>query len=573
MLISLSVRNFALVENITLQFERGLNIITGETGAGKSIIVDALMAAIGERISSDMIRTGADKAVIEAVFEAQKNSKAGKILAEHEYEADNEELILRRELNAKGGSRCFVNDSPAQTAFVRELGNALVDFHGQHSHQSLLRVERHIALLDESGVPSCARDEYAAAYHGLQKRCRALAELRGRARTLRQERDFKEFQRAELELLAPIEGERERLEAELSVIENSEKIHDITNEIHRILYGDDASARDRLTKVMHLLEQLSDYAADSSEYIAECKQAIITVEEIARFAKNFQSQLDFRPGRMEFLRERLQQYAKMQKKYGENLTEKLNTLCVELDLTENFETEIERLRNEIIEGRKLLGTAGKRLSAERARMAELLERGIEGILSNLGMPNAKFCVRCEQSAVEEIGETSIAAEINGSFSAADADGLDRIEFYASMNKGEEPKPLVRVASGGEISRVMLAMKGILAKNDRLPMLVFDEIDVGVSGRIARKVGFAMRELAAFHQLIAITHLPQIAALADAHIAVEKFERDGRVVVSAKSLSLGDRVGEVAKLIGGEAVTNFALDAARELIEANDLQEH
>lgn len=561
------------MENITLQFERGLNIITGETGAGKSIIVDALMAAIGERVSPDMIRKGSEKAIIEAVFEARKDSKAGQLLVEHEYESDNEELIMRRELSAKGGSRCFVNDSPAPAVFARELGNALVDFHGQHNHQSLLSVESHIALLDETGVSSDAKADYFAAYSELQKRCRALAELRGRERNVRQERDFKEFQYAELELLAPIDGERERLEAELSVIENAEKIYDITNDIHRALYGDDASARDRLTKALHLLEQLSDYAADSSEYIAECKQAIITVEEIARFAKNFQSQLDFRPGRMEFLRERLLHYAKMQKKYGVNLTEKLNALCAELDFAESFDAEIERLHNEIIEGRKLLGKTGKRLSAERARAAEILECGVEEILSNLGMSNAKFCVRCGQSEVIEITETTVAAEINGSYLAAGADGLDRIEFYASMNKGEEPKPLVRVASGGEISRVMLAMKGILAKNDRLPMLVFDEIDVGVSGRIARKVGFAMRELAAFHQVIAITHLPQIAALADAHIAVEKSERDGRVTVSAKSLAPADRVGEVAKLIGGEAVTNFALDAARELIEANDLQEH
>ena len=214
-----------------------------------------------------------------------------------------------------------------------------------------------------------------------------------------------------------------------------------------------------------------------------------------------------------------------------------------------------------------------RLSAARRETAATLVRGVEETLHGLGIPNAQFRVVCEQFSATDAADTTVAAEIDGKLFAAHADGIDRVEFYVSMNKGEDPKPLARVASGGEISRVMLAMKGMLAKTDRLPMLVFDEIDAGISGRIARKVGFAMHELAAFHQIIAITHLPQIAALADIHIAVEKTESDGRATVTAAALTPEQRVGEVAKLIGGEAVTAAALGSARELIEAADRQEH
>lgn len=573
MLKSLSVRNFALVEELTLGFGAGLNIITGETGAGKSIIVDALMVALGERASAEMVRAGEQKAIVEGVFDITGNAAVAKLLAERDYDNNGEELILRRELTAKGSYRSFVNDSPAPAGFVREIGNSLVDFHGQHDHQSLLRAEQHCGLVDDAGGLAGLRAEYSAAFAALQEQCRSLTALLGREQALRQEQDFKQFQCSELEQLEPLTGEFQTLESELSVIENAEKIHEATTEIYSTLYGDDDSIRDRLVKVQNLLGQLRGYDSAFEEYIGECRQAIVSAEEIAKFAQDYKRRLDFSPGRIEFIRERLKNYTRLRKKYGENLPELLESLRKELTLTENFHVEIERIRTEIARQRRIAGTAATRLSAARRETAASLESGIAATLHGLGIPNAVFCVVFGQIPVENITDETMAANVDGTFFTMFVDGIDRVEFYVSMNKGEEPKPLARVASGGEISRVMLAMKGMLAKTDRLPMLVFDEIDAGISGRIARKVGFAMHELAAFHQIIAITHLPQIASLADVHIAVEKTEKEGRAVVSATALTPEQCVGEVAKLIGGEAVTAAALGSARELIEAQDKQEH
>lgn len=573
MLKSLSVRNFALVEELTLGFGAGLNIITGETGAGKSIIVDALMMALGERASADMVRAGEQKAVVEGIFDITGNMAVNRLLAERDYDGNDTELILRRELSAKGSYRSFVNDSPAPAGFVREIGNALVDFHGQHDHQSLLRAEQHCGLVDDAGGLAELRAEYSAAFVALQEQCRSLTTLLGREQALRQERDFKQFQCSELEQLEPLAGEFEALESELSVIENAEKIHEAATEIYNTLYGDDDSIRDRLVKVQNLLGQLRGYDPAFDEYVSECRQAIVSAEEIAKFSQDYKRRLDFSPGRIEFIRDRLKNYARLRKKYGENLAGLLESLRKELALSENFNIETERIRTEIAMRRRMLGNAATRLSVARRETAAFLESGIATTLQGLGIPNAVFHVVFDQFPMENVADEAPVADVGGIFFTTFADGIDRVEFYVSMNKGEEPKPLARVASGGEISRVMLAMKGMLAKTDRLPMLVFDEIDAGISGRIARKVGFAMHELAAFHQIIAITHLPQIASLADVHIAVEKTEKDGRAVVSAAVLTPEQRVGEVAKLIGGEAVTAAALGSARELIEADDKQEH
>ncbi len=572
MLLSLFVRNFALVEEITILFSNGLNIITGETGAGKSILVDALMMVFGERASADMVRSGAEKSIVEGIFDIAHNADAMRLLAERGFENDGGSLILRRELSAKGTSRCFVNDSPSPLAFVRELGNLLVDFHGQHDHQSLLHSEHHITLLDNSGVPALLRTEYQKIYFHLQELSRSLIELRSNEQNMRKERSFKEFQYAELELLNPVEGEQEQLASELNLIENAEKIHEISSEIYFLMYGDDASVRDRLTKTLNLLEQLRLYNSDVDDYIAECKQSIATAEETAKFIKDSENSLDFRPERIEFLRERLQQYSRMKKKYGENLPDLFKTLSMELEFSENFEAEINRLRIEIAKSRKALNAAGAELTNKRKQQAETLKNGVEKILHDLGIPSANFVVRIEQTFKEDIAEHELAAERNGKYLSAYSNGLDHVEFYVSMNKGEELKSLARVASGGEISRVMLALKTIAADNDRLPMLVFDEIDVGISGRIARKVGFAMRSLSEFHQVVAITHLPQIASLADNHISVEKSEHSGRAIVSAKTLHGEQRAVEVAKLIGGEEVTESVLRSARELIQTADNQE-
>ena len=568
MLKVLTIQNFALIETLELQFSPGLNIITGETGAGKSIIVDALMMVLGERASSDMIRHQAEKAVIEGVFSTEGNSGVGQWLQQNNYESFGKEIIVRRELMLKGTSRCFVNDSPASVSIVKELGDLLVDFHGQHDHQSLLRPESHLQQIDIAGGTENIRREYEKAYEHLVTLRHELDSLLRRETTLRQQQDYQQFQLDEIEAVSPVIDEEETLTAELAIIENSEYLHQTTKEIYSMLYDDENSLRDRYVKVRNLLGELQQIDKSFGEFYEECQSAIVITQEIAKFAQNYNSRIEFQPERLDVIRERLGLLQRLRKKYGtlEAVFQEWNKLKAELSLVENFEREITRYREEIAQAEKLLGSHALRLSAKRKEIAHKVEKSIVTTLKTLGILNAVFKVVMKQS--ESLGN-EVRAWMDNKYYCAYPDGIDKAEFYISTNIGEEPKPLAKVASGGEISRVMLALKSILAKQDRLPMLVFDEIDTGISGRISQKVGIAMKNLASFHQIIAITHQPQIAALADAHLSVVKIESDGRSKVTASFLPIEKRIREIAKLLSGEKITEASLESARELMHVKD----
>jgi len=568
MLKVLTIQNFALIEALELQFSPGLNIITGETGAGKSIIVDALMMVLGERASSDMIRHQAEKAVIEGVFSTEGNSGVGQWLQQNNYESFGKEIIVRRELMLKGTSRCFVNDSPASVSIVKELGDLLVDFHGQHDHQSLLRPETHLQQIDIAGGTENIRREYEKAYEHLTSLRHELDSLLRRETTLRQQQDYQQFQLDEIESVSPAIDEEDALTAELAIIENSEYLHQTTKEIYSILYDDENSLRDRYVKVRNLLGELQGIDKSFGEFYEECQSAIVITQEIAKFAQNYNSRIEFQPERLDVIRERLGLLQRLRKKYGtmEAVFLEWEKLKAELSLVENFEREIARYREEIAKAEIALGGHALRLSVKRKEIAVKVEKSIVSTLKTLGILNAVFKVVMKQN---EASGNDVKACIDNKYFTAYPDGIDRAEFYISTNIGEEPKPLAKVASGGEISRVMLALKSILAKQDRLPMLVFDEIDTGISGRISQKVGIAMKNLASFHQIIAITHQPQIAALADAHLSVVKIESDGRSKVTASFLPIEKRIREIAKLLSGEKITEASLESARELMHVKD----
>ncbi len=568
MLKVLTIQNFALIEALELQFSPGLNIITGETGAGKSIIVDALMMVLGERASSDMIRHQAEKAVIEGVFSTEGNSGVGQWLQQNNYESFGKEIIFRRELKLKGTSRCFVNDTPASVSIVKELGDLLVDFHGQHDHQSLLRPETHLQQIDIAGGTENIRREYEKAYEHLTSLRHELDSLLRRETTLRQQQDYQQFQLDEIEAVSPAIDEEDALTAELAIIENSEYLHQTTKEIYSILYDDENSLRDRYVKVRNLLGELQGIDKSFGEFYEECQSAIVITQEIAKFAQNYNSRIEFQPERLDVIRERLGLLQRLRKKYGtmEAVFLEWEKLKAELSLVENFEREIARYREEIAKAEIALGGHALRLSVKRKEIAVKVEKSIVSTLKTLGILNAVFKVVMKQN---EASGNDVKACIDNKYFTAYPDGIDRAEFYISTNIGEEPKPLAKVASGGEISRVMLALKSILAKQDRLPMLVFDEIDTGISGRISQKVGIAMKNLASFHQIIAITHQPQIAALADAHLSVVKIESDGRSKVTASFLPIEKRIREIAKLLSGEKITEASLESARELMHVKD----
>jgi DNA repair protein RecN (Recombination protein N) len=586
MLLTLSIRHFTLIESLDLEFSRGLNIITGETGAGKSIIVDALLLLFGERGSAEYVRKGAPKAVIEGTFSLRGNAAVPAFLQEHEFDFDPaaETLLLRREINERGTSRSFVNDTPATVNMTRELGNLLVDFHGQHEHQSLLKPDFHVNFIDNFDDLQNALRSYQTIFQRLKASVQELSGLSAKEISLREQAEFRNFQLQELEQLNPTPNEEHELESELSIRENAERLHDLSYQLSALLDGEDDSVRDRLNSARKLLEELAGIDKTFSEFQSEMQAAIVSVGEIAKFAQRYRDDIEFEPERLEEIRHRLQQISRLRRKYGsmEALFEKWEEFKRERLLTDNFEEEIARLHEQIATERINLGAAGTTLTDKRKAVAGRIEKTIVGALQTLGMPHIRFAVRFDRFHLPSTGANDLYARVEtakaGAASpagfadsaeftdfAAFGNGLDEVEFLIAANPGEELKPLARIASGGEISRVMLALKQALAESDRLPMMVFDEIDTGISGRIAQKVGKAMKDLARIPQILAITHQPQIAAFADAHVLVEKLQTKTETRINARVLTEEEHIREVARLLSGEHITDAALQSARELV--------
>ena len=571
MLKTLLIKNYALIEEIEVEFESGLNIITGETGAGKSILIDALSLVLGGRANSDVIRRGADKAVVEALFGMSGNKRVKDLIQGQDLEVGHE-LILRREISAKGHNRCFVNDTPVTLSLMQAVGDLLVDLHGQHDHQSLLRVETHIDLLDDFGGLSGLREEYAASYDRLTQSFTELEELQARERQLRERKDLYEFQIQEIDAMMPQRGEEEALETELRILENSEKLFEATSHLHQVLYEGEQAVYDQLVLARNQLEDLSRIDKTFDDVKNECASAVAIVSEVAKFIQSYNSKIEFNPERLEQIRDRLGKLSLLKKKYGgsvDAIIEHREKIGREFALAENFEGEIKKLKERIEGERRTCSAAAQRLSAKRREHVGRIDNSVVAELAKLGISNARFDVKVENRLM---GKTNGSPQplrayvkLGREFYEATPKGIDVVEFHISTNLGEDLKPLVKVASGGEISRIMLALKTILAKSERLPLLIFDEIDVGVSGRIALAVGKSLKSLSQFHQVIAITHLPQIAGLADTHFVVEKLEREKRTRTRLRKLELEERVEEVAKLMSGTQITDAGIKGARELM--------
>jgi len=566
MIKSLLIQDYALIEKINVDFNTGLNIITGETGAGKTILIDAMSLLLGERASSDVIRKGADKSVVEGIFEVDRNKKVKTFLSENELE-ELPELIIRREISSKGSNRCFVNDSPVSLNIIKDLGDLLVDLHGQHEHQSLLRKETHINFLDGFGNNEELLRTYKWLYTSLNKLNAELNELKEKDSIHREKRDVLEFQIKEIDAVSPQLGEEEKLASELKILENSEKLLALTNRIYEGLYESENSVQDTLSKIKNDLSELANIDPSFDESSKECETALTLVNDISDNIRKYKAKIEIEPRQVEAIRERLGAINLLKKKYGgsiESLLELRKKIGEEFQAAENYSDNILDLQKKIKAVRDNASSAAEKLSKERTKISNKIKKEIELILGELGIPNAKFEVRISQRECEKGEENSLT--INNKNYYYDSNGYDEVEFFISTNVGEDVKPLAKVASGGEVSRIMLALKSVLAKSDKLPLLIFDEIDSGISGNIAQKVGQALKSLASFHQIIAITHLPQIAAFSDHHYAVEKKTVDGRVVSSIRNLDDRGKVIEVAKLLSGEKVTDASIKSAKELIE-------
>lgn len=567
MLKSFEVKDYALIEHIAVEFGNGLNIITGETGAGKSILIDAMSLLLGERASTEVIRKGATKSFVEGIFNVKGNKKVKSLLDENEIEF-NDELIIRREISFKGSNRCFINDTPVNLNLVKDIGNLLVDLHGQHEHQSLLRTETHIDYLDEFGDYEDLLHQYRKIYSELLQKESELKELQSKENNIKEKKEFYYFQIKEIDNISPEEDEEEKLIAELKILENSEKLAESTTEIYQLLYESDNSIQTALAKVKTLLQKLNEIDKSFSEVLNESESALAQITDISSFIRNYNSKINLDPEEVEEKRQRLGAINLLKKKYGgsiKSILEYRKKIGDEFELAENFSGKINGLSKNIFELKKNAGSLAKNLSKKREQAAKLVKKGIEETLKELGIQHPQFKTQIVNKQNDD--ESGVFAD--GKYFNSTSKGIDEVEFFISANPGEDLKPLSKVASGGEVSRIMLSLKSTLAKNDKLPLLIFDEIDVGISGRVAQKVGKALKNLSAFHQVISITHLPQIAGFADHHFSIEKVTQNERVISSIKKLPESERITEIARLLSGEKITEASLKSARELIDLKE----
>ncbi|MFH1050962.1 MAG: DNA repair protein RecN [bacterium] len=568
MLEKLYIKNFALIPELELDFNNGLNIITGETGAGKSIIVDALMLLLGERASTEYIRQGEKKAIIEGVFNIPSSHNVVRSFNNEGYELEDEKVIIRREITEKN-SRAFINDTPIQVNLLKKFGDFLVDFHGQHDHQMLLKTETHVELLDMFAKTSDLKNDYYLAYSKLKNQIENLQNTLKKEKSLKDRIDYISFELKEIEKVNPKIDEDIEIEAQLRIKENAELLFQQSSEIFTVLYDDENSVYHKLQTVKKQLNQIAKIDTKFEQYLDDFNSILVNIEELSNFACDYKAGIDFDAQSIEALRERFVTLKGLTKKYGsiKNAVIKREELISELQLAENFDDEIQKLKQEILHQKSIVKAHAQKLSSKRHQSALVLEKQVVTTLIELGVPHSEFKVVFSNESDNSGNEYSATIQTNKGNLKLFENGWDIVEFYISTNKGESPKPLALTASGGEISRVMLAIKSITADSENMPMLVFDEIDSGISGRIAQKVGFAMKKLTEKHQIISITHLPQICALADKNIHVEKHETNGRTIINAHSLNKEEKLKETARLISGEIVTESSLKSARELIEA------
>ena len=552
MLIELHVRDYAVIDDLSLELGPGLSVLSGETGAGKSIIVGALSLLLGERASSDSVRVGAERARVEAVFDVSERPELLSLLTELGQEAEDGLLILRREVAAEGRNRAWMNGSPTTARVVGELGRALVDLHGQHEHQTLLRREAQRSILDAFGDAEGDAADVVEAFETLTGLETRLSELRERRRELEGRADFLRFQLAEIEEGRVEVGEDAALEDEGRRLEHSEELLREATSIHAELYGGDGAVTDRLSQLLGSLSRLKEWDPSLEGAHDALKEAYYALADVGRELGDYAGSVRHDPGRLEEVRERIDLILRLKRKYGPELTDVVETggrLSAELDELEGSGWDEEALQRDVDEARTELTDAAERLTGKRQEAARRLETEVEALLPDLGLPGATFQVLLE--ALPTVGNR----------------GTERVEFLVSVNAGFAPMPLGRVASGGELSRVMLALKAILARVDQVPTLIFDEIDAGIGGQVATLVAARLQEVARYHQVFVITHLPQLASRARSHLLVEKTEGDGLAATSVDELEGEARVREIARMLGGDPESETSRDHARELLES------
>ncbi len=580
MLSLLNISNIALIDELQVEFDYGLNLLTGETGSGKSIIVDALGVLIGGRFSSDLLKTGSDRGFIEGLFSLARNpaleeilSNAGLLAANEPSDSNSQpdkqnkeplDLIIRRELSATGRNKIFINNQLATQSLLRDLREFLVDIHGQGDQQTLFNTDTHLELLDAFAGSAALRNEVANAFRSWTELTKELTELHRDEAERFQLIDILKFQIQELERVGLAIGEDAALEDDRKRLLNVEKLTELSVQTYQLIYEDDHAALARVRRAAKNLAELLEYEPKFREYVEALESARAVLEDLAFELRDYSEKLEFSPSRLAEIDDRMSEVTRLKRKYGGSIESALEHLAHSEDRLHQLERSDERdseLQSQASAARdKYLDQAGK-LHAVRVGAARKFELAVERGIAEVALENAKF-----QVCVEAPDLAESKPEVPGT-PAMTARGIDQVEFYFSANVGEELRPLARVASGGEASRLMLVLKTVANASEFPRTIVFDEIDTGIGGRVSEAVGVKLKKLAETNQVLCVTHQAQIARFADCHLLVEKAATDGRTRVNIGKLDRRGRVEELARMLTGARITDSARRHAKELLKS------
>ena len=554
MLTRLQVSNIALIDKSDIVFDAGFSALTGETGAGKSILIEAVGFVLGERASRESIRTGADRAAVEATFLLKKDSPAYAYLAAQQLD-NGEELTLYRELSTSGRNVCRINGTLVSAGELKTLGDLLVDLHGQHAHQSLLNVDTHLGLIDAYAKSNAdgLLDRVRQAREKAQKAQRDLELFRSGLNERERRIDTIRFQLKEIDAVSPTDGEEEQLLADRNKMRNAEEISEGLNAAYEALFAD-GGALSSLTGAKDALDRIGDFDASYREMASKTEDAYYSAEDVAYGLRDALASFRFDPSLLEETENRLNALQGLKRKYGATVADILSyreRIDAELKLLLDADNGVETLERAYRDAVRSFAALAKELSARRKAAAAVLMAETVRELNSMGMPHAKMEAAFSELPAEQLAET----------------GVDTVEFLLSANRGEPVKPLVKVASGGEMSRIMLAMKAALSDADRIETLIFDEIDTGISGMIANTVAEKMRALGRKHQVLCVTHLPQIAAYADAQYVAYKYADAEKTHSVTRRLTEAERPKEIARIMGSEESDAAAMEHARRLLAA------
>lgn len=563
MLQELSIRNFAIIEDLTIRFESGLTILSGETGAGKSIIINAVNLLLGSRASAALIRTGAESAELEAFFEVGRDTPVAALLAEQGYDPD-EGLMVRRIISSQDRHRIYINGRLATMQLLGALTANLASISGQHAHQGLLREEEHLLILDQFGDLLPLREEYARVYQQLAPLIRKEQDLLRKQANQAEQIDLLRFQKQEIEAAGLLSGEDEMLEKERLRLRNSAFLIETVEQCVHDLYSSDGAMVETLGRLGKALEKAAGMDEGLEPHAATLADLTFKVEDLAVTLRGYLKGLDLDPRQLDTVEARLDALSKLKRKYGGSIQAALDfgeRITGQLQEMENLDDSLAEVRQSLQQAHEQLAQLARQLSQQRIRAGKQLARRVEGELDFLKMADTRFAVDLQPLPATRDSHPSLS--LNGH--ALGEWGCDRATFMIAPNVGETIKPLAGIASGGELSRMVLALKAILAKNQDLETVVFDEVDAGIGGATAEAVGQKLADLAGHHQILCITHLPQIAKFGHHHFRITKSVSKGRTRTTITPLRPEERVEELARMLGGENITAATLAHAREML--------